>query len=165
MSSRINKIVGKLKTDAKTRIFVLIVISLALVLIIGFNLFGERSEKVNIDEVSQYVSSLEQKLENLLNKIDGAGKVSVAITVESGMETVLATETIVKETSNGRETTSTPVMVNGKTVVLKETYPEISGVLIVSEGAGNISVYRRLQQATASLLNVKTSRIEILAMK
>lgn len=165
-NSRINKIIDKLKNDSKTRLIAVVIGMAILVLIIGVNLFGGKVKSVNTeDTVSQYVYSMEQKLENLLNKIDGAGKVSVAINVESGMETVLATETVVKENSSGRETVSTPILVNGKTVVLKEMYPEISGVLIVAEGAGNIAVYRRLQQATISLLNVKASQIEILTMK
>ena len=165
-NSRINKIIGKIKTDLKTRIIAVVVGFLILLLIIGINFFGSKTKNENTgDAVFQYVSRMEKKLENLLNKIDGAGRVSVAINVESGMETVLAKETVVKETSAGKETVSTPILVNGKTVVLKELYPEISGVLIVAEGAGNIAVYRRLQQATLSLLNVKASQIEILTMK
>ena len=166
MNLKTNKIVTKIKNDPKIRFLAIIVGIFLLVLIIVINLFFDKTKTVNnSDNVSQYVDYLEQKLETLLNKIDGAGRVSVAISVESGMETVLAEERIVKENSNGREITSTPILVNGKTVVLKEKYPEICGVLIVSEGAGNITVYRRLQQATVSLLNVKISQIEILAMK
>ena len=165
-NSRINNFITKLKTDRKTRI-VAITIGLALIIIIiGVNLFGGKHKNENSgDSALEYVYSMEQKLESLLNKIDGAGKVSVALSVESGMETVFATETVVKETSNGRETVSKPILVNGKTVVLKEMYPEINGVVIVAEGAENIAVYRRLQQATLSLLNVKASQIEILTMK
>lgn len=165
-NSLIKKIVGKFKTDGKARLVLIVICSLILVLIIGLNLFSTKSESVNTaDAVSEYVFSLERKLENLLNKVSGAGKVSVAISVESGMETVLATSTTVKETSSGRETVSTPVLVNGKTVVLKEMYPQINGVLIVAEGADNLGVYTRLQQATVSLLSVKVSQIEILTMK
>ena len=163
---RIKKLIDKVKTDRRARFVFILVCSAVLILIIGFNLFSKKTENADAtDEVSEYVNYTERKLENLLNKIEGAGKVSVAISVESGMETVLAMTTTVKETSNGRETVSTPVLVNGKTVVLKEMYPTISGVLIVAEGAANLTVYTKLQQATLSLLNVKASQIEILTMK
>ena len=56
-------------------------------------------------------------------------------------------------------------MLNGKTVVLKELYPKINGVVIVAEGANNITVMRKIQQATTSLLGVDLGRIEILTMK
>lgn len=165
-TSRIKSLIRKIKTDGKTRIIAVTVCIAALALIIGANALS-RSDKSETfsDPVSEYVYSLEQKLENLLEKVDGAGRVSVAISVESGMETVLAMTTTTKETSAGRETVFTPVMVNGKTVVLKEKYPEISGVLIVAEGAGSISVYTKIQQAALSLLDVKVGQIEILAMK
>lgn len=54
-------------------------------------------------------------------------------------------------------------MVNGKPVVLKENLPEITGVLIVAQGADSIGVMKNIQQAAVSLLNIEVSRIEILA--
>lgn len=165
-NSRINKLIDKIKTDRKTR-FILILFCFALLaLLIAVNFLPKKTESaVATDSVEEYISGVELKLENLLNKVDGAGKVSVAISVESGMETVLAMTTTTKETSDGREIVSTPVLVNGKTVVLKEVYPKICGVLIVAEGADKLAVYNKIQQATLSLLDVTASRIEILAMK
>jgi stage III sporulation protein AG len=81
------------------------------------------------------------------------------------METVLAMETATRETSNGIETIETPVLVNGKTIVLKELYPEITGVVIVAEGADSIAVLSKIQQATVSLLDINVDQIEILTMK
>ena len=165
-NSRIKGIIDKIKTDGKTRFVLIAACILLLILIVGINFFQKKTQNtVSADAVAEYVDGLERKLEKLLNEVDGAGKVSVAISVESGMETVLAMTTTTKETSAGRETVSTPVMVNGKTVVLKEVYPKISGVLIVAEGAGKISVYNKIQQAALSLLDVKASQIEILTMK
>lgn len=165
-NSRINKFIDKIKTDGKTRLILIIFCFALLAILIAVNFLPKKTEsEVAGDSVAEYISGVELKLENLLNKVDGAGKVSVAISVESGMETVLAMTTTTKETSSGREIVSTPVLVNGKTVVLKEVYPKISGVLIVAEGADKLTVYTKIQQATLSLLDVKASQIEILAMK
>ena len=165
-ASRIKSLFNKIKNDGKVRIIAVILCVAALVIIIGANVFTRSGKsETALDPVSEYVYSLEKKLESLLEKVDGAGKVSVAISVESGMEIVLAMTTTTKETQSGRETVSTPVMVNGKTVVLKEKYPKISGVLIVAEGAGKISIYTKIQQAALSLLDVKVGQIEILTMK
>lgn len=165
-TSRIKTIIKKIKTDGKTRFIAVIVCVVLLALIIGASMFsGSDAEQAPSDPVSAYVYSLERKLKNLLEQVDGAGKVSVAISVESGMETVLAMTTTTKETSAGREIVSTPVTVNGKTVVLKEKYPKINGVLIVAEGAGSIMVYTKIQQAALSLLDVNVGQIEILTMK
>ena len=166
-NSRIRKFIDKIKTDGKTRLVLIIFCFALLLLLVAVNFLPKKTgdASASADAVTEYVSGMELKLENLLNKVDGAGKVSVAISVESGMETVLAMTTTTKETSSGREIVSTPILVNGKTVVLKEVYPKISGVLIVAEGANKLAVYTKIQQATLSLLDVKASQIEILAMK
>lgn len=154
----------RIKNSRKLQIYIIVVLCLAL--LSGFIISSlKNAEKAEYDEVANYVKNTEYKLEKLLSAVDGAGAVKVAITVESGMETVLAVSTTVKETSAGKETVSSPIIVNGKTVVLKENYPKIVGVLIVAEGAGSISVFKKLQQATVSFLNINLNRIEILAMK
>ncbi len=154
----------RIRNDKKLQISVIAV--LCAILLTGLLIISLKSpEQISQDEVSLYVENTENKLENLLSSVEGAGRVKVAITVESGMETVLAVSTTVKETSAGKETVQSPIVVNGKTVVLKENYPKITGVLIVAEGAGSISVFKKLQQATVSFLDVNVNQIEILAMK
>ena len=164
--TRFAKLADKIRTDGKFR-FILIAVCVTVILIAVFlGAFKNTGSKAETkDAVSEYVYGLERKLETLLSQVDGAGRVSVAINVESGMETVLAVSSTVKESSNGRETVTTPILVNGKTVVLKELYPKISGVLIVCEGANKLTVYTKIQQATLSLLDIDVNRVEILAMR
>lgn len=119
---------------------------------------GEKKQNSTIDE---YVESLENKLKSCLTKVKGAGKVDVIISIESGMETVLATE----KTESGGVIVESPVLVNGKTVVLKESYPEIVGVVIVSQGANNLSVKIALLNAACVYLDIPENKIEILTMK
>lgn len=160
----IKGIVEKIKSNKKTQIAIILILS--VVLLLFFNL-SYKTDNVNIkvDNVNDYVSRLEDKLSKTLSQVEGAGRVSVIINVESGMQTILANKTIVNESANGKETETTPIIVNGKTVVLKELYPEITGVLIVAEGASNIAVRSKLQQATISLLDIDLNQIEILKMK
>lgn len=149
------------------RIHYAIIIILAIVAIFvclgGFT--KNQSVEQEVFNSNEYVLDLENRLSNTLSKVEGAGNVSVIITVESGMETVLASEKTVTENDGKKEMVESPIIVNGKTVVLKEMYPKISGVVIVAEGANNIAVMQRIQQAAVSLLDVDLSRIEILTMK
>lgn len=163
MENKVRCLLEKLKNNklVKSMIVVLLIIIVLLLTFGGF--LG--SNKTSSTETDDYVTLTEKKLTSILTEIDGAGKVSVAITVESGMETVLAMKTTTKETASGKEIEETPIIVNGKTVVLKEMYPKITGVLIVAEGADNISVMKKIQQATISLLDVNINKIEILTMK
>lgn len=145
---------------SKIKIEYLIVIGLGIVAIIIFASSFKTEEKP-ADNVDDYVLSLETKLQKTLSSVSGAGKVKVIISLESGMETVIATE---KQTESGK-TVEKPVIVNGKTVAIKEAYPEICGVIIVSEGAKNLSVKVALLNATCVYLDVPESKVEILAMK
>lgn len=164
-TSKKSNIIQKIKENKKLQ-YGIIGVLLVVVLIILF--FSGNNKSVTIEEsgvVGEYVSTLENKLKNTLSKIDGVGEVDVVLTVKSGMEQVLAMETVITETVNGVEKVETPILVNGKTVVLKEVYPKISGVLIVAKGAKSISVLNKIQSATVSLFDINVNQIEILTMK
>ncbi len=166
-SNYISNILEKIRTNKKVQ-FIIISILLVMILCIFLFGYGEKDSKnvVNTDPISSYVNTLETKLSNVLSNVSGAGKVSVIISIESGMETVLAMQTTTKESASGQtETQTSPIIINGKTVVIKELYPKVKGVLIVAEGAKNIGVMTKLQQATMSLLDIEINQIEILSMK
>lgn len=154
-------IIDKIKSSKKLQ-FVIIAICLIIAIYIVIVSFQNKNEK-QVNSIDNYVENLEKRLSQTLSKVDGAGDVDVVITVESGMRTVLATKTTTTENSFGVETVETPIVVNGKTVVISEMYPEIVGVLIVCKGANNISVMTKLQQATISLLDININQIEILS--
>ncbi len=155
---KVKKVVSKIKIEY------LIVIALSVVaLIIMFNAFGSKTETVSLNSIDEYVKNLENKLKNCLSKVDGAGKVEVIISVESGMQTIFATETTYLEASKTK--TETPVIVAGKPVILKEEYPEIVGVVIVAEGAKNLSVKVDLLNACEVFLSIPEDKIRVLSMK
>lgn len=151
----------KLKNNKIIRYVLITFLIIALLLILMVK--TEQSNNVLSDNLS-YVNNLEIKLEKALSKVEGAGNVRVVITVESGMETVLAMKKVKTETANGIEIEETPILINGKTVTLMEKYPKITGVLIVLEST-NFAVIKRIQDATKSLLDINYSQIEILTMK
>ena len=146
---------------SKFKIEYLLILVFAVVLLIIFTGGSSNDDVKQVSTIDSYVEALENKLSLALSKIDGAGKVSVVISVESGMQTVLATE---KTTENG-VTREEPFTVGGKTVVIKETYPEITGVLIVAKGANNLSTKVAIINATAALLDIESDKIQVLPMK
>ncbi len=156
----------KIKKLQKSKYFSLILI-IFLIVILGFLLFSSKKEESveTFSDNSSYVKTLEVKLESVLENIENVGNVSVAITVDGGVETVIAMKTITTETADKKVVEETPIMVNGKTVTLKEVNPEILGVVIVAEGGSDFKVIRKIQQATVSMLGVNIDKIEILTMK
>ena len=163
--SSISSSIEKIKSNKKLQFLLIAIIFVAILFLVFFSFNEKEIEKTAVDPIESYVCNLEDKLSNCLSNVAGVGKVKVVITVESGMETVLAMEKITKETSSGLVVEETPVIINGKTVVVKELYPKIEGVLIVAEGASNISVLSRIQQAVISLFDINLDQIEILSMK
>lgn len=157
-------LIEKIKNNKKLQ-YIIIGVCLVIILIIFLISSFSSQKSMEYDNlVDSYVSNLENRLSKTLSKVKGAGKVAVIITVESGMETILASKVTTNQGPNGIETEETPLIVNGKTVVVKEMYPKIVGVLIVAEGANNISVMNKIQQATISLLDIELNQIEILSM-
>ena len=126
-----------------------------------------------VTSASLYAQELESKLCNVLSQIDGAGKVSAMVTLESGGEIVVATSTEERintssSTSNSTQSNTkveSPVIVNNSPLVVMEYLPKIKGVIIVAEGASNVKVKLELLKAVQTLIDIDYSHIEILAGK
>ena len=156
-----NKISSFLK-KIKTEYLILIALSIVAVIIFMGSFSGDKN-KTTQETVSSYVENLEIKLEKCLSKVRGAGKVEVIISVSSGMQTVFATEKKYQPNKGG--TVESPLIVNGKPVVTMEQYPEITGVVIVAEGAKSLSVKVDLLNACQTFLSISNEKIQILSMK
>lgn len=154
-----------LKEKYKKIKFEYVIILIALIFIFILFLSSNNSSKVvNQKEIEDYVMSLEEKLSTQLSKIEGAGKVSVIISVKEGLTTQIAVEKVVTTDSNGSKTEETPVLVSGKPIILTEIYPEISGVVIIAKGADDLKVKIALLSATQTYLDITSDKIEILTM-
>lgn len=165
LSSRFERLFTKIKENKKLRFVVILICVVIILFMIFYDTNKNKKGSVNNQTVSEYVQGLEKNLIDILSKIDGAGNVDVMITLESGNETVLASKTTKKESNGKIEIEETPILVNGKTVVLKENYPKIQGVIIVCEGAKKIAVVNAIKNATTSLLNIENEKIQVLKMK
>ena len=155
---------AKLKDNKKIQYLIIgICFCLIIILLFSSSIISKNASN-QVTTIDEYVNNLEKRLVKTLSKVEGVGDVSVVITVESGMETVLANKTITTNSNGNVVVEESPIIVNGKTITVMEKYPEIIGVLIVCEGANNIAVMRKIQQATISLLDININQIEILSM-
>lgn len=161
----LNNLSTKIKENKKVKYILIFVLIIALILVIFSDKLTNKSTVAENNDAVTYINNLQDNLQGIIEKIDGAGKTRVLINIESGMETVIAMKKTVKEEGNIIETEETPILVNGKTVTLREDYPKIVGAVIVCEGAKNISVVNSIINATTSLLNIDKNQIEILKMK
>ena len=160
---------GKLVDFLKRYKFVLIVIA-AGVLLLLIPGDGEKEEAVIEEGVAGgeedfSVEALEEKLSEILSQIEGAGNVSVMLTVRSGMERILATDQEITERdaeSNLREETVIISTDAGDEVVLiRQNYPIFQGALVVCQGGDDPEVQLQLTRALSALTGLNTNRITV----
>ncbi len=140
--------------------YLLPAILIVAIIAVGFMTFGKKTTVVGAEE---YVEKLERKMASSLSKISGAGEVTVMISVDEGVGTIIAEDVKITE-ENGKTTkSSSPVLVGGKPIVLGEKYPEIKGVVVVCKGAGNIRVKMAVLDAVTTMFGIPANKVQILA--
>jgi stage III sporulation protein AG len=179
MKDFINNAIEKLKSIKKYKVIVVASIVALALIITSIVLPSGNRPAADTQPQNSPLMELENRLAEILSSINGAGRVDVMIMYSGSMELVLAntttssSNTTVDNSGGGRETsnntqTSTPILVNrnGQTfpLVIKEIMPDITGVLIVAEGARNIGVRMEILRAVQTLLGVSAENVEILTM-
>ena len=121
-------------------------------------------------ELLDYETEQKERLEEILSKIDGVGEVVVNIYFESSEVKVPATNSSTQTSETEEEDT------NGGTVVMQsdsstsepfitKTYkPQITGVLIVAEGAKSSKITYDIQKAVSSLYNLSLDKVNVYPM-
>ena len=135
---------------------------LGMVLIAAGGNSGEPAAQTRENEAWEgYQESLEQRLEALIGEIQGVGKVSVMVTLETAEETVYALDTRESEQSLEKE----HVLLSGDEPLVETVwYPQVLGVAVVCQGAEDVSVRSQITQIASVLTGVTTNRISIAKM-
>ena len=102
------------------------------------------------------------RLEEILSKIKGVGRVDVEIVFKATPEKIPLKIT----DAQGNETAITE-NTNSKTApfITKENYPEIDGILIVCEGGGNDNIKKEIIDAVSNVYNVPVHKVKVFDMK
>lgn len=168
---KVEKILNLFKSDRKT--FVVACIGVIVILIIMASELIPHNNKN--DEISteclttDYCSSLENKVEEIISLIDGAGKTRVMITLSETTEYIYA-----KNESNQNKSSDNTINTDNEKdyviieqnnedagLLIKTIEPKIRGVAIVCEGGDNTTVQQDIYSTVSAVLNVSTARISI----
>ena len=182
LSNALKKLHG-LNAKKKTQ-YLAVLLVVAIILAIYFSSLDTGGAKKTDDKAEDGASAetissdteMEDRLKRVLSKVDGVGDVDVIINYESTAERVPAfsedrqvSKSDSQDTSS--ETTSeksdiATVQGNGasEALIVKENQPEVRGVIVVAQGAEDISVRMNLLNAVTTLLNVSADKVEILKM-
>lgn len=139
--------------------------------------------EIEKDESGGYAAQWEEKLEESLRFVEGAGQVQVLITLAGSEEQVLTrdgreevSDTLETDAAGGSRHVSETrldksvvrtVDERGKDVplVVRTIAPKVDGVVVIAQGAGSARVRRDIIEAIQVLFDVDMNRIAIIKMK
>lgn len=124
------------------------------------------SDQPSAPEEDFSVEALEEKLEETLSEIEGAGQVRVMLTVQSGMKRIFAQDASMEQDTTGAQRKTETVVVSigsgtQDTVLTQQIYPQFQGALVVADGGGDPSVRLKLTEAVAALTGLGADKISI----
>ena len=202
---KLNKIIGSKdsKTDGKDGrkienlvVFAIILIITIIVINVIWNGDERKSTKDTTKDYSKKLASnttteetsevcessdLEKKLENILSKIQGVGKVKVFINYSQSSETVAmynenskVSQTEETDTSGGKrviESTDSQKDIvfkeeNGEKIPItqKIIQPKIEGAIITAQGANDATTKSNIMQAVEAATGIATHKIQVFEM-
>lgn len=163
LNSNLNEILKKY-TNNKS-LYIIIIIGIVFMLMSG----GGQKQKDDTKALTYNVYSDEERLQEILSKIDGVGEVSVMITYYGTSSYDVAFEKRVSDSESGEERAkseeSSVITSNGTPLVKGEVYPKAKGVVIIAEGAGNVAVKKAITDAATAALEVASYRVCVLEGK
>lgn len=151
---------SKTLNGPKSKLFMAAMIGgVSMVLILLSELGSEQkvsSLEEGVQSVITYQLQLESRLEELISQMNGAGKTTVMVTLETGEEAVYAVDT----RTGDMQTQKTHVLLDDGTALKETVYlPQVCGVAILCEGGSNIQVTVRITEMVSALLDIPSNRI------
>lgn len=125
---------------------------------------------------AEYADELEEKLEDMISSVDGAGKTKVLITLQNSTEYLYASEdklsvntsestgTNGSQSSEAKENSENSYIIidtddGEKALIRTELMPSVNGVVVACEGADDPQVAERIEQVVTTALNISSKRV------
>lgn len=149
-----DKLIKLLKNKNNLIICLILIIGIVLMAVGGKDKPEDINSKAEVQDLTE-----EERLEQILSQIDGAGEVSVMITYYSSTEKNIAYETKTSSRSTEESEDKKAVMTDGEPMVVKEVYPDVKGVIVTAQGAGRADIQAEISEAVSAALNVPAHKI------
>ena len=143
-----------------------------LIILAGFLLMllptgsEEDAEEVRQERETFSLKETEQRMEEILGRIEGTGKLQLMLTLKSGSQLYLAEDT--DRTIDGDElrTQQETVTLNRGSgyqdvVITQQVYPSYQGALVVCQGADQAAVRLAVTEAVAALTGLSSDKITV----
>ena len=134
------------------------------------------------NSVKEYEERMEERVEEILSKVEGIGKVQVMLTVKASKEKIALkdspySEDVTKEKDSAGGTRESKRVATEETTILiekeegeipyilKEIEPEIEGVLVLAEHGENVTLKKEIIEAVQVLFDVPPHKIKVMKMQ
>ena len=144
-----------------------------LVVLVGMGLMllpSEQEPSEPVEPPRAVESSLEEKLEALLGRIEGAGQVSVLLTEKEGSQTLYQTDSQTDADESGSRRTDDTVLIEDENrtesgLVRQTLGPVYRGAVILCQGADDPSVKLAVVEAVRCVTGLGADQISVQKMK
>lgn len=161
----------KLKNDRKMMILICgILIGIILFVISTFqtdNVYDTEvtvSDNVSFDE-KEYTDLLENKLEEMISLINGAGQTRVIVTLECDYETVYAKDGSLTQNDKTTDEQSEYIIIDREKseggLLLKTVTPKIRGVAVVCSGGDSQYVKAAITEMLTAVLDIGANHVSV----
>ncbi len=121
------------------------------------------NDNVVITEYENYISDMENRLESILEKINGVGNAEVMITAAGSSEYVYAQNEKTQTDNDSTSKNGEYVIIGGngdkKALVRKVDNPEIMGIVVICEGGDSNIVKEKVYSAVAAAFGIPSQKI------
>lgn len=143
-------------------------------ILIALSSFWEKDATVpmtDTQDTTVYIAQMEERLEQMVSSIRGAGRAEVMITLNNGVEYVYAneektnsdhteSESQVSVRDDNQKTIVTVDAENGKSgLLVTEIQPIVRGVVVACEGASDETVAALVNEAVRTALDIAEKRV------
>ena len=162
IKTRISESIGKYK-------YVYIVL-LAGVLLMMLPETKGKEEPVQQTNVQKEETTIQAQLENILSQIDGAGQVSVMLSISQGERIIYQTDRTYSQSDNSTDSQSQTILITdsqrNETGLVHQTNPPIyQGAIVLADGADRPSVKLAIVDAVSAVTGLGSDKITVLKLK
>ena len=104
---------------------------------------------------------MERRMEELLGRIDGVGKLRLMLTLQSGARLTLAEDSQKDQDRTQRETVTLNRGSSQEVVVTNRYYPVYQGAVVVCQGADSSAVRLAITETVQALTGLPSDRIQV----
>ena len=162
------------KMSGKKKTILLAVIGIIGILLVIIGTVGEKKKESTASEnlssknpsTLEYIEGLENKLRTITEQITGSNDVKVIVSISSGTEYVYVSNEEFDENYSAKEyITVRPENGSDELILLKEVYPQVTGVSVACRGGDDPEVQAKLIRVISTAFGITSNRICIVGTK